>query len=81
MILQALFVFVAVAVSDVFWVRTVTNVSAGHRWRSGVWSTFLYAAQTVGVISYTKDHRMIVPALLGAFVGTALGVKRKGHDG
>jgi hypothetical protein len=77
MLLHGLLVFAAVAISDILWVRCVTHVGHGHRWASSFLASGLYAAQTIAVISYTQDRRMVAPALLGAFVGTALGVRRK----
>jgi hypothetical protein len=76
MLLRALIVFVAVTTSDVCWVRCVSHASGGRRWSAACWSVALYALTALSVVAYVGDHRMIAPALLGAFVGTALGVRK-----
>lgn len=75
--LRALVVFLAVAASDVCWVRCVTCASGGSRWSAASWAVALYALTSLSVVEYIGEHWLVVPALLGAFAGTALGVRSK----
>lgn len=43
---------------------------------SAIWGTLIMVGSMVSVISYTQDSRLIPAALLGAFIGTYLTVKR-----
>jgi type IV secretory pathway protease TraF len=76
LIARALIVFLAVAAGDVCWARYTSACAKGTRWTAASWGVGLYALGAISVVNYTVDHRLIVPALLGAFVGTALGVKK-----
>jgi hypothetical protein len=73
--LHALVVFVVVAIADVCWARYTAACARGSRWYAAGWSVSLYWLGSISVMSYTADHRLILPALAGAFVGTAIGVK------
>ena len=77
MIWRGLLVFVAVALSEIFWAWTVSHAAHGDRWRAAIYATVLFFVQSVVVIAYTGDHRMLGPALVGAFVGMAIGVRRR----
>ncbi len=76
-LLRAAWVFLVVGASDVLWARCVSGVARGDRWRSGAYGAGLQLLIAVGVVSYTSDHRMVIPAVAGAFVGTAVGVRAK----
>lgn len=71
---NALLVFVGMCLSDWLWTRTISNVAQGHVLASASWST-LYATISAGLtISFVKDYRLVIPYMLGAFIGTYLGV-------
>ena len=76
MILRWLVMFAATAAADVCWARYVGHVSKGSRWLAATWASWLYLLGAVAVVGYTENHWLFVPAVLGAFVGTAVGVKR-----
>ncbi len=44
---------------------------------ASLWAVFVTLASCVAIISYTRDNMMIIPALLGAFLGTYVGVIMK----
>lgn len=76
MIALALLVFVSGVAVDVCWAQYVACAAKGKRWSAAAWSVGIYLSGAFAVVSYTTDHRLIVPAALGAFFGTALGVKK-----
>jgi len=41
---------------------------------ASLWAVGVTFAASVAIISYTRDNMMIIPALLGAFVGTYVGI-------
>lgn len=67
-------VFLSALATDVCWARYVTDAAAGRRWWAATWGAGIYVVGALTIIEYTRDHWMVVPAVLGAFVGTALGV-------
>lgn len=74
--LQAALVFFAVAFADVCWTRWSSAVAAGRRWSAAWWGVGIYVIGSVSVIEYTANHWLLVPAVLGSFVGTAVAVKK-----
>ncbi len=71
-LLKAFLVFAAVAVTDVFWTLYVTGATEGKIWRASVYSTMIVVCGSTATIEYVQDPRMILPAAMGAFVGTIL---------
>lgn len=74
--LHALLVFGLVAVGDICWARYTAHAADRNRVRASLWATAIYLVGSMTVIQYTGDHRLIVPAIAGAFVGTWLGVRK-----
>jgi hypothetical protein len=72
--MQALLVFLSTAAADICWVRFIAAAEARARWAAASWSTLLFALGAVAITGYTSNHRLLVPALAGAFVGTAIGI-------
>ena len=70
-------VFLATAACDLCWARYTLYVTDGARWPAAFWAAAIYVVAAFTVVEYTADHWMVVPAVLGAFVGTAVGVKPK----
>lgn len=75
MILRALAVFLSVAVYDVCWARYVTATSSRRRWAAAAWSSAVFAAGSFAICQYTSEPILVGPAVLGAYVGTLIGVK------
>lgn len=74
---HGLLTMLVVGIGDVFWARYSAAAAHGRRWDASLWAVGIYLAGSIAVINYTGDHRMIAFALVGAFAGTALGVKEK----
>jgi hypothetical protein len=69
--------FVALFVADLCWVLTVRKVRDNSALAAGLWAMALFLATAVGIISFTADPVLLIPALAGTFVGTYAGVKLK----
>lgn len=67
-------VFLAVAVADWFWTKYTLAVSAGLALEAGGYSAAIVVVGGFVTLSYVKDRRYLLPAALGAFLGTALSV-------
>jgi hypothetical protein len=74
--LQAAAVFTAVAVADFAWTKYMMHAAAKHPHRAALWNSVIIALGSVSVVSYTENHWMLIPALLGAYVGTYVAVRR-----
>jgi hypothetical protein len=73
----AFVVFLATAAYDIAWARYTSAVSQRRAVRAAWWSATIYAFGAFATIQYTRDPWLIIPALLGAFLGTWIGVVRR----
>jgi hypothetical protein len=69
-------VFVALCVLDFVWARYNVATTSKQPVKAGVYSVLIILLGAFSVISYTDDHRMLLPAAAGAFVGTYFAVLR-----
>lgn len=64
------FTFFAVVVLDIvntYYLQSITN----HKpFLASFWAVIVTFVGAYAVINYTSNHMMLIPALLGAFVGT-----------
>lgn len=72
----ALLVLLAAAAADFCWARYTSYAARGERWAAALWSVGIFATGSFAVIEYTTDHRYLPFAFAGAFLGTAVGVRR-----
>ena len=72
--------FLAVFVTDLLYVYFVKSIQQNQPISAGVWSMVVTLTASIAVINYTEDHYALIPALLGAFAGTWLGMKIKKPD-
>jgi hypothetical protein len=69
------FTFLAVFILDVVYTYYLRCVKDGRALMASGWSVACYLGASVAVINYTSDHWMLVPACIGAFCGTWVGMK------
>lgn len=67
-------VFVTLFVLDLVWSFYLNHVKEGNPLLSGGWAAFLYALGASATISVVSNPWLLVPACLGAFCGTYVGV-------
>lgn len=71
---RALAVFLAVAMTDALWTHYIQAASDGHRFPAAAYSALIVLVGAFVTMQYVRDRIYIVPAVLGAFVGTYLSV-------
>ena len=72
--------FFAIFFLDVVNAWYIKAISDDRPFVASVWAILVTLASCVAIINYTRDNMMIIPALVGAFVGTYVGIiikKRK----
>lgn len=67
--------FAALFVADVCWVLTVRKVRDDSALGAALWAVALFLATAAGVISYTTDPWLLIPASAGTALGTWAGVR------
>jgi hypothetical protein len=70
-----LLTFAALFAADVAWVLCVRKVRDDSPLGAALWAVGLFLPTSVGVISYTTDPMLLIPASVGTFAGTWAGVK------
>jgi len=69
--------FLALFVTDVINTLYIKAINKEQPLLASFWAMVVTLAASVAVINYTRDNTMLIPALLGAFVGTYVGMKLK----
>lgn len=66
--------FWAVGLGDWLWTRYTMAVYYGNPVHAGIFSALIIALGSFVTLSYIQDKRYLIPAMLGAFLGTFLAV-------
>ncbi len=80
MVLWWLVAFGITVVLDVVWAWCVSATAAGRSVSAGVSAAVLYVGTNLSFLVLIENRELIIPAALGAFVGTALGARRSRPD-
>lgn len=75
MLMECLFVFVAMTASDFLWTKYILATTGGFPFKAAIWSSSIILVNSLAVIVYVTNHWTILAAALGAFVGTFVSVK------
>jgi hypothetical protein len=67
-------VLLAVTISDFVWTKYVGGISSAQGLSAALWASGVILLGAYITTSYVGDKRLIVPAAIGAFIGTYLGV-------
>jgi uncharacterized membrane protein YfcA len=67
--------FFALFFTDVFYTYYLRSVQNDETLKASVWSVIVFFIASIVVINYTSDHWLLIPACLGAFCGTFVGMK------
>ena len=73
-------VFFALFFTDVFYTYYLKAVIEDIALVSSVWGVIVFLVASVAVINYTVDHWLLIPACLGAFFGTYVGIRIRKKD-
>ena len=73
--------FFALFFTDVFYTFYLRSVNNDEVLKSSLWAVVVFFIAAIAVVNYTTDHMMLIPACLGAFCGTWIGmiIRRKGN--
>ncbi len=75
-----IFTFVCMFVTDVVYTQLLKSVQNDRPLASSIWASAITFLGGVAIINYTNDNKMIIPAVLGAFVGTYIGMRYHLHE-
>lgn len=70
-----IFTFVCMFVTDIVYTQLLKSVQNDRPMAASVWASLITFLGGVAIINYTSNNMMIIPAVLGAFVGTYVGMK------
>lgn len=72
---KALAVAVSVGIADVFWARYTQALADGRMAAAAASSAAIVGLGSVTIFAYVNDASMVVPAMIGAYLGTAVGMR------
>lgn len=70
--------FFALFFTDVFYTYYLRSVQNDEVLKASLWAVVVFFIAAIAVVNYTTDHWLLVPACLGAFAGTLVGMKIRG---
>ena len=75
--IEYLTTFFAIFLLDIVYTYYLRCVQYDQALKASTWSVACYILGSVAVINYTTNHWLILPAIVGAFCGTFVGMKLK----
>jgi uncharacterized membrane protein YfcA len=69
--------FFAIFLLDIVWTYYLRCVQYNQVLKASAWSVACYVLGSIAVIKYTTNNWLILPAMIGAFCGTFVGMKLK----
>jgi uncharacterized protein YebE (UPF0316 family) len=67
--------FIAMFLTDVFYTYYLKAVQGEQALKASSWATIIYIVAAFAIIEYNTNHLLLIPAALGAFCGTFVGMK------
>lgn len=77
MILNMILVFIVVLVADMLWVNYIDYVATYKPILAANFAVLVYGASSMAIIAYTSDAIYLIPAFVGAWIGTYIIVRWK----
>ena len=65
--------------ADVCWTLYFMKVADKKAFQAAMWGSIIILFGAISTTSYVSDHTLIIPAVLGAFLGTYLTIKYKNN--
>jgi hypothetical protein len=72
---EYIFTFIAIFFVDIFYVYYLKSVTESSALKASFWGAAMWLVASFAVIEYTANHWLLIPACLGAFCGTWVGIK------
>ena len=69
------FVFLLVGLVNFLWARYITHIADARAAKAALYGTTISLLGNLVTIIYISDHRVIIPAAFGTFIGTYLSVR------
>ena len=70
-------VMISMMLADVCWTKYFMKVADKNALQAGFWGSIIILFGAISTTSYVDDHTLIIPAVLGAFIGTYITIKHK----
>ena len=70
-----IFTFLSMLVTDIVYTQLLKSVQNDKPFAASIWASLITFLGGVAIINYTNDNKMIIPAVLGAFIGTFIGMR------
>ena len=67
--------FIAVFFVDIFYTYYLKSINENAALTASLWGAVVWLIGSFAVIEYTADHMLLIPACIGAFFGTYVGIK------
>ena len=69
--------FFALFFTDIFYTYYIKSVNNNQALKSSLLAVVVFFIAAIAVVNYTTNHWLLIPACLGAFCGTYVGIKFK----
>jgi uncharacterized membrane protein YfcA len=73
--IEAVLVFVSMFVVDIFYAIYLKSIENNKAIHASSMATIVFFIASIATIGYVDNHWLLLPACLGAFAGTWVGVK------
>ncbi len=73
--IEYIITFFALFFTDVFYTYYLRSVQNDQVLRASIWAVVVFVIAAIAVVNYTTNHWLLIPACLGAFCGTYVGMK------
>jgi uncharacterized membrane protein YfcA len=73
--------FLAMFIVDILYSYYIKAIQDEEALKAGLWAGTVYAIASVSVINFTINHWLIIPAALGAALGTYVGIRMRQDNG
>lgn len=73
-------VFLLTACVDYVWARCIIALTQRRALVAGAYSALIYIFNGAAIVGFTYNHWLIIPATIGACVGTFIAVERHSHE-
>jgi uncharacterized membrane protein YfcA len=69
--------FFALFFTDVFYTFYLRAVNNEKTLAASMWAVIVFIVAAIAVVNYTTNHWLLIPACLGAFCGTYIGMNAR----
>lgn len=74
-LLKFILVLAAMVIIDFCWAKYTAALASKARQAASLWSATIVGWSAFAVVNYAHDYRLIVAAVIGAYIGTYFAIK------